>query len=224
MSTHAVLLVGSPRGPRSTSHALGSYLLERLGGKGITTHTVHLQRALASRKGIDSLLQSVEKAEIIILATPLYADSHHSGVTAAMELIRERVKDAPLSGTHRLVAISNSGFPEPRHNDLSLAISRRFALESGFHWAGGLALGGGESIGGRPLEHAGGLARNVRRSLEIAGDALARGEDIPDEAVNLMARPLVPKWLYLLIGNMGWHWSSRKQGCRERLDARPYLD
>ena len=45
--------------------------------------------------------------------------------------------------------------------------------------------------------------RNVK-SLDLAADALAKGEAIPEEAVKLMARPLVPRWLYLLIGNRGW--------------------
>jgi len=37
-----------------------------------------------------------------------------------------------------------------------------------------------------------------------------------------MAKPMVPKWLYLLIGNIGWYWRARKKGCREKLDHMPY--
>ena len=86
------------------------------------------------------------------------------------------------------------------------------------------ALGGGESIGGRPLEEAGGLVRNVKKSLNLAADALAKGEKVPEEAVKLMARPLVPGWLYLLIADIGWIWKAKKQGCRERLGNKPFLD
>lgn len=45
-----------------------------------------------------------------------------------------------------MVGIVNSGFPEAFHNDTALAILRRFAAETGFQWAGGLALGGGGTI------------------------------------------------------------------------------
>ncbi|HWR57613.1 MAG TPA: NAD(P)H-dependent oxidoreductase [Thermodesulfovibrionales bacterium] len=222
MNRQAVLLIGSPRGPKSTSNALGTYLLERLQEKGVSVDKVFILQSLASEQGINSLIKTVAEADIIILASPLYADSHPSGVIAAMELIFERLKNKSRIGKQMMVAISNSGFPESRHNDLSLAISRRFALECGFEWVGGLALGGGESIGGRTLEEAGGLVRNVKRSLELTADALARGENISEDAVALMARPLVRRWLYLLIGNIGWRWKARKQGCREQLDRTPY--
>ena len=210
MSLHATLLIGSPRGPQSTSHALGTYLLDRLKEKGMSVNKVFIQRSLISKGGIDTLLQALNEADIIILASPLYADSHHSGVIAAMELIRARLSDKPRINRQKMVAISNSGFPESSHNDLSLSISRRFAL------------GGGESIGGQPLEKAGRRVRNVRKSLELAADALANGEHPPESAVALMAMPLVPRWLYLLIGNIGWRWKAKKQGCREELNNRPY--
>ena len=222
MSVRATLLIGSPRGPKSTSDALGTYLLERLKEKGVSVDKVFIQQSLASGLGIDTLLRAIEEADIIILASPLYADSHHSGVIAAMELTREELKDKPRLKKHMMIAISNSGFPESSHNDLSLAISRRFALECGFEWAGGLALGGGESIGGRLLEEAGGLVRNVKKSLDLAAEALAKGENLPEGAITFMARPLIPRWLYLLIGNIGWVWKAKKWGCSERLDRRPY--
>jgi len=220
----AALIIGSPKGPNSTSNALGTYLLERLKEKGVSTNKIYIQQVLTSEQGMNTLFRSVGEADIIILASPLYADSHHSGVIAAMELIHRDLKNKPGIKKQMMVAISNSGFPESSHNDPSLAISRRFALECGFEWAGGLALGGGESIGGRPLEEAGGLVRNVKKSLELAAGALARGEKLPEEAIRLMAIPLVPKWLYLLIGNIGWLWRAKKQGCRERLNRRPYRD
>ena len=224
MSRLATVLIGSPRGARSTSDALGTYLLERLKEKGVSVNKIYIQQSLSHEQGINTLFISVAEADIIILASPLYADSHHSGVITAMELIHKYLKDRPRIRKQMMVAISNSGFPESRHNDLSLAISRRFALECGFEWAGGLALGGGESIAGRPLEEAGGLVRNVKKSLELAAVALAKGEKVPERAVALMAKPLIPRWLYLLIGNIGWLWKAKKQGCREKLDSKPYMD
>ncbi len=224
MSMLATLLIGSPRGAQSTSDALGTYLLERLKEKDASTNKIYIQQVLTSEQGINMLFQSIGEADIIILASPLYADSHHSGVIAAMELVHKDLKNKPRIKKQMMIAISNSGFPESSHNDVSLAISRRFALGCGFEWAGGLALGGGESIGGRTLEEARGLARNVKKSLELAADALARGENLPEEAIALMARPLMPRWLYLLFGNVGWLWQANKRGCRKELNRRPYRD
>ena len=224
MSLRAALLIGSPRGLKSTSNALGAYLLEKLKEKGVSVNKVFIQSSLITENGMDTLFRSVEQADIVILASPLYADSHHSGVIAALELMREQLMAQPRTRRQKVMAISNCGFPESWHNDLSLAISKRFALECGFEWAGGLALGGGESIGGRPLQEAGGLVRNVKKSLELSADALAKGENLPEQAITLMARPLIPSWLYLLFGNIGWFWKARKLGCREGLAGRPYRD
>lgn len=218
----ATVFVGSPKGPGSTSDALGTYLLDRLKERGISTNKIYIQQSLATEKGTDVMLSAVAKADIIILASPLYADSHHSGVIRAMELIHENRKKQVSIKRQEMVAVSNSGFPEPRHNDLSLAISRKFAIDSGFEWAGGLALGGGQAIAGMPLEKAGGRARHIKRSLDLAAEALAKGRAVPEESVKLMAKPLVPRRLYLLIGNIGWYWKAIKQGCREKLDNIPY--
>jgi hypothetical protein len=54
----------------------------------------------------------------------------------------------------RLVGIVNSGFPETHQNAVALAICREFAAQSGFIWAGGLALGAGGAVGGQPLTEA----------------------------------------------------------------------
>jgi hypothetical protein len=224
MSVRATLLIGSPKRTKSTSDALGTYLLERLKENGACVNKIYIQQMLSSEQGINTLCGSVGESDLLILASPLYADSHHSGVIAAMELIHKNLKDNPHNRKQMMVAISNSGFPEASQNDLSLAISRRFALECGFEWAGGLALGGGESIGGRRLEEVGGLARNVRKSLDLAAEALVKGGKVPEVAVELMAKPLMPKWFYLLAGNIGWLRRAKKQGCRERLNKRPYRE
>jgi hypothetical protein len=222
MSMLATLLIGSPKGARSVSDALGTYLLERLKDNGVITNKITVQKALASDQGTNALLSAVAETDIIILVAPLYADSHHSGAVRMMELVHENQKKLKQNKRRIMAAISNSGFPEARHNDVSLAMSRKFALDCGFEWAGGLALGGGQSISGRRLEQAGGQVRNVKMALDLAAVALAKGEKIPEEAVTLMAKPMVPKCLYLLVGNIGWYWQARKKGCREKLDHMPY--
>lgn len=222
MSRRALLLVGSPRASRSNSAALGSYLVDRLGEKGFEAGKSYVYPSLASEKGLAALLSAVRDADLVIIAFPIYADSLPSGLIRAMELIAEdRGRGGPAK-RQRLLAVSNSGFPEASHSAPALAMCKRFAGEAGFEWAGGLALGGGESIGGRPLERAGGLVRNVRKSLELAAGALARGEAVPAEAVELMARPLTARWLYLLMGNIGWRLRARREGCKGSLKGRPY--
>jgi len=117
----------------------------------------------------------------------------------------------------------NCGFPESQHNNTAISICRCFAGEANFEWAGGLALGGGEAISGRPLLKVKGMARNVIKSLELAAIGLAAGKSIPAEAIDLMAKPLIPGRLYTIIGNVGWRRRAKKHNAHKCLKDRPYV-
>ncbi|MGZ8439881.1 MAG: NAD(P)H-dependent oxidoreductase [Candidatus Deferrimicrobiaceae bacterium] len=218
-----LLLVGSPKGSASTSEALGTYLLEQLEGQGGATEVARIVPSLRFEEGRNKLLHSVASADLLLLASPLYADSLPSGVTRLFEIIGAEGKEEPgFSGTG-FAAVINCGFPEARQCDTAIAICRCFAKEAGMEWMGGLALGGGESIGGRPLREAGGVARNARKALDLAAAALAGGRQVPDEVVSLMAKQTVSPWLYTVIGDIGWRLRARKHKAGKRMKDRPYL-
>jgi len=218
----ALLLVGSPRGAKSTSHSLGMYLLERLQEQGVETETMHIYPALKTEERRAGMLAAIDCADLVILAFPLYVDSLPAAVTRALELIAAYRQAAEPSSRPQLVAIANSGFPEAHHNDTALSICRRFAREAGFEWAGGLALGAGPSLDGKPLTEAGGMARDVVQALDRAAPALAQGRPVPQEAIDSMAKSLVPPWMYVLMGSLGWRLQARKHGAWRKLGARPH--
>ena len=219
----ALLLVGSPKAGASTSGSLGTYLLQRLGEHGLEGGQRRVGEVLRAPGGLDELAGAVERADLFVLSFPLYVDSLPAPVIRCLEALAARRPGPPTEGAPRFVAIVNCGFPEASQCDTALEICRRFALEAGFPWAGGLALGGGAAVDGRPLERAGGMVRNVRAALDLAGEALARGDPVPEEAVRLMARPLAPRWFYLFMGNLRWKRAARKHGTLRRLHDRPYL-
>ena len=217
-----LLLVGSAKRPRSTSESLGTYLCERLGERGFEAGTLLLHRALKSDQGREDLLAAADRADVLVIAFPLYVDSLPYLVIRAMERIARHRQARGEGKSHRLVAIVNCGFPEAHQNDTALATCRQFAREAGFEWAGGLALGGGEAISGQPLPKVKGMARNVIKSLDLTATALAEGKPVPQEAVESMAKPITPAWIYALLGGMGWKRQARKYGAQKRLRDRPY--
>jgi hypothetical protein len=224
----ATLLVGSPRGLASTSESLGSYLLQRLGENGLQTEKAYVTWSLTSDRSREALIRLVHTSDLLILAFPLYADSLPSRVVAALELIAERRRTENVPKRQRLMAIVNSGFPEARQNDTALAICRRFAEEAGIDWAGGLALGGGPMIAGRPLSDMGGGVRNVTKALDLTAAAIAQGEPVPKEAADLMAKPKVPSrlfcWMYVRMANRRWNRRIEEYGTRPRVYDRPYIE
>jgi multimeric flavodoxin WrbA len=223
---HALLLVASPRGRKSTSHSLGRYLFEQLNISGFQTELIQLYPALGSHNRTQSLLEAVPSNDLIVLAFPLYVDSLPGPVTHALELIaahRSAVQPTGEAGRPAFVAIVNSGFPEAEQNQTALAICAQFARRAGFTWAGGLALGGGSSIvNGTPLNQLGWRGNSIRASLEITASSLASGNPIPDEAVRLMAKRRMPKWMFLSMSPISWLLKAKKYGMVHALWRRPY--
>jgi hypothetical protein len=216
------LLVGSAKKPRSTSESLGSYLMARMTERGCTTESLSVHRSHRSREGLETLLDTVDRCNLMVLAFPLYIDSLPAMLTRTLELIASRREGRERDNRQRLAAIVNNGFPEAEQNEVALRICARFASETGFEWAGGLALGGGEAINGRSLSDVKRTARNVISSLDLAADALATGQPIPERAVQLMAKPIIWSRIYTWIGARGWRRRAAIHGVANRLRDQPY--
>jgi hypothetical protein len=215
----ALLLVGSPKRSGSASETMGAYLMSRLAARGVHVDSLHLSRAVRSTESRADLFAAMDAADLIVLAAPLYVDSLPAPVIKVLELVAEHRATGTPPEARRFAAIVNSGFPEPAQNDTALAICRQFAREAGFTWAGGLGIGGGGLVVGKPLERPPGLIRRAVRALDLAADALADGRPIPDAACEAVARPLVWPWLYRLVGNFGFRREAGKHGAR--IGARP---
>jgi multimeric flavodoxin WrbA len=220
----ALLLVGSPRTRKSTSLALGEYMFEQLRSHSIETETIHLHIAMRSPEKTQALLEAVDAADLVALAFPLYVDSLPAPVMGALELIAARRRERDETRRQLFVAIANNGFPEASQNATALAICETFARQAGFAWAGSLALGGGEGIGesGRPLSEMGGRVTPLKKPLALAAEAVAQGQPTPKTAQDLLAKPVVPHWLYRLAGGHRWRRGAKKYGVRKSLRRQPY--
>lgn len=217
-----VLLNGSPKANEGTSGSLAAYLQGRLRERGCIAEVISVKQAIASVDGTERLLAEASAADVLVLAFPLYIDSLPYPVTRVLELIAAGRKESGAGKGSQFLAIANNGFPEAHQNETALAICRQFAKEAGLEWAGGLALGGGQSIDGRPIEETGWLARNIKKSLNLVADALADGQPLSPKAVRLMSKPLVPAWFYLWMGETGGKRAAKKNGAWERINDRPY--
>ena len=143
---------------------------------------------------------------------------HIADVVCAMELISARRSEKNT----RFVAISQCGFPEAQHNNVAIAICQRFALAAGLEWAGGLALGMGGAVSSQRLKEQGGMVHNIIKSLDLTVEALVNNKPVPDEAIRLMAKPVIPRMLYTEMGNIGWRQQAKRYGARKKLRDRPY--
>lgn len=219
----ALLFVGSPKGPKSTSFSLGRDLLKKLEAGGMTTETIMVGAALHTPEDIAGMLETAAAADLILFAFPLYVDQLPAPLVRALELIADDRRTRLPAKAQKIMAIVQSGFPETHQNRLACDIMRQFARQAGFEWAGALAMGMGGALGGRSLEKAGGMARNIVKALDLTAVALLRGGTVPDEAAALIGKPIIPRWLYLMMANYGMRSQAKKHGVRNQIDARPYV-
>lgn len=219
----ALLLVGSPRTRKSTSQSLGGYVLEELQARSIQVETIYLHTVMRSSDKLSAMLEAVDAADLLLLAFPLYVDSLPAPVIEALERIAAHRQASVNPHPVLFAALANSGFPEAAHNATALAICQVFARQAGFGWAGSMALGAGEGlVHGGHLRELSGPAVPIKKALDLAAQALARGEAIPAAAVTLLARPIIPGWLYRFLGGMGWVQQAKKYGVEKLLRRKTY--
>jgi len=216
----ALLLLGSPR-ERGTSMLLGNALLDGLASRGWETETLALTGLLEAQGGRARLLGEFTGAGLTILSAPVYVDSPPAPVMRAFEFLAGEPGERPGPDGRRFAAVFNCGFPEAMHNDVCLDVCRLFARDAGLHWSGGLGVGGGGAVGGT-LDARGRLTAGLRTALDMAAKALAQDMDIPGEARELAAKPIVSKWLYLLMAECGWFRLAAKHGKLLKLGNRPF--
>lgn len=218
-SKKALLIVGSPHGFSSSSNSLGTYLLDKLQTAGYETGKIHAQAANQNQEKQAEMLRKVADSDILVLAFPLYVDSLPSGLILALEKIAQNRKTAAAKHT-RVLAIVNNGFPDAKQNAIAIAICKQFANETGCEWAGGLAMGAGAMIGGAPLEKAP-MMKNVKKSLDLTAQSLIEGSTVPDEAVALIGKTPLPKFIMTMFANSGWKGMAKPFGNQKRLRDRP---
>ncbi len=223
-TNRALLLIGSPKGGRSTSRVLGDYLFAGLARAGWRTETVPLPTVAGSREDFEPVLPLLDAADLLVLSFPLYADSLPAITTRTLEWLADHRRQHPQARAQKFAVIVNSGFPEVGQNDTALAICRSFAREAGLEWSGGLAMGAGGALSGRSLDALGMMMRRVRQALEEAAAALAAGQAVPEKAVALMGRPFMPARVYLSMGTVGFKRQAKKRGVLDRLGDRPYAE
>lgn len=217
-----LLLAASPRGAASVSRALGEFLLARLEERGMAIKSLPLYPALGDEKRMAELLAAVDMCSLLVVSFPLYVDHLPSPLIELLRQVADRRQGRAGEARQSLAAIVQCGFPETAHCRPAAEVMRLFAAQSGFRFLGCLACGMGGAAGGRELKGTGGVARHQLRALGEAAAFLAEDRELPAEVVARMGRPMMPRWFYNFMADLGWKRQAKKHGTRRALRDRPY--
>jgi hypothetical protein len=218
---HALLINGSPRGRRASSKILSDHLGVRLLGAGWEIKSAIAASAMRTEDGRKGLISDFGAADTAILIAPLYVDALPGQLTEALEML---AADSASAGDSpkQIAAVLNCGFPEARQNEFAIAICRHFAETIGARWIGAVAIGGGAMIGGKPLDVAGKLGREIIAALDVLVEAIDAGEPVALDAGPTVAEPSMSPSMYARGGDMMWRMEAIKQGTLLKLGAKPY--
>ncbi|NIU85677.1 MAG: hypothetical protein GWN31_18035, partial [Candidatus Thorarchaeota archaeon] len=211
---------GSPKRKGGSSASFGNYVLSKISDKGVVKEILHVGESIKNEEKWNALSESIKNADTIILTFPLYWDSLPSHLTKALERLYHGMKDNDNSPNFYVIV--HNGFPEPWHNEVAIRICNCFSEKMGYRWQGALNIGGGAAIAGRPLEETGGMTLKLRETLDMAAKAMDKGEPIPDEVRNRLAKPLYPPWFSTVLGGFGWRKMAKQKGAKTSLKSKPY--
>ncbi len=221
-----LMVVGSPKGRESASHTMADFLVRKLAKYSAVTEIIHVNSPKLPAETMERYHALMDAAEAVVLVFPLYADQLPSGLVKYLEDYAFHRLNHPPVPHQTLTAIVNSGFPEANQNDQAVAVARRFAEMEGFHWLGGLTLGGGGMIPQEgELEKGGKRVVSVMRALDALVLCLAQDGaiPIPDYILEKVRKPIIPHWLYRFMADWGFKSEARKNGMRRKMKAQPYL-
>ncbi len=218
----AALLVGSAKHKgTSASEGMARRFARILEQQGVTTELHFATEFVREGRHAHGSAQAIAAADLFLLVTPLYVDALPALTTHALEMVAaaRKLSDAP----GRFALVINCGFPEPEQNRTAVRIARHFADAANYHWTGALPLGGGGVINpGVPIEEQHGPVEHIKQAIDLAAPALARGQNVPSDALAAMMKSPMPDALYRLVGDLGFRYEAHKHGLAQRsLRARP---
>jgi hypothetical protein len=224
--TKALLLMGSPRGRKSSSNTICIYLQELFKKNGFESpDPIVLRNLVTNEEKMNDMLVEIEKADIIVLVAPLYDDTSPAIVVKTMEaMARNNIKYTDK----RFFPIINCGLAEPFHiTEVAIPIYHKFASTLGLQWVGSLAFGSGEGIQGKDgklLHESGGFGKRAMKALDRVVDAFVSKNDFGDEAIEIFSLKIyynrVMRKFMVWANNRSWKKAALKNG--GKVDARPY--
>ena len=212
---NTVIINGSPKAKDSGS----GRLIEKIGELLERKPTIYHANRLIRRENNVTELSNILKADVLLFVFPLYIDSLPAPLIKLLTIIENEAMN--VNGKGPIVyAICNCGFFEPEHNRVAIDTVKNFSAHVGMSWGYGIGIGGGALVASQSKNISPkGSAANVYTVLcELGKDIESPYKEKRDVFIN----PTMPRFLYKLVGNLGWYQMAIKYGSIRSLKAKPH--
>ncbi|MCG3224426.1 MAG: hypothetical protein H7647_08165 [Candidatus Heimdallarchaeota archaeon] len=240
MNKQLTFLMCSPRGDKSASHSIGSYLVSLFEEKEIVVKTFGVYKTLRNQEKTEEMIKSVDDSDIVLISSPLYIDQAPYVTIKLMDIISEASQQGKLSNkTRHLFAISNAGFLEYYHNSLVLKIYEQFAKKNDLIWAGGLPIGAAGTYVTYPIPEFLKMLEQLPEDdyrqeiynkptkildsvIRSSVNHLSKGEIVPKDDLQKLEFIPMPLEAYVKGGNSSWPEAAKQFGAEDKLRDKPY--
>jgi Flavodoxin-like fold. len=210
-----IAINGSPKAKDSVS----GFLIEQLEDIMNVKFDVYQSTQLIRQENVIKTVTEFLNADVLIIVFPLYVDSLPAPLIQLLSLLETAAKSG-ANQRPKVYAICNCGFYEADHNRLSLRMLSSFASRCNLRWGYGIGIGCGGFINPKNKNWSKGPAANVYSALCTMGQSIINGTE---DTLDVFVTPTIPRFLYKLGAHMGWNQTSKKNGVRKQLRARPHI-
>ncbi len=204
-----LIISGSPRGEKSTTHQAAKFIYKAIGEGELGNDLIILKNSM---NDLNSYLPEFASAEILFFLFPLYGDSLPYEMMYLLEFLHDKMDKSGAPGKKQVYALCQSGLCG-HHNKIALDIIRNFAEDSGFFYAAGFPVGRGGIMNGHNLNELSRYTKNLRGGLIEFADAVKQGTEPAEKTIKKITRPSIPlpAWLYKILANMVMRESYKKR-------------
>lgn len=195
MDKNILIVIGSPRCENSNSNAIGNNLEHELINRNVNNSKLYLGKTINKK---DTIIDNIDKSDVIILISPIYENSLPSIVLEFFETINEN-KNILTAKNRKIFAITNSGFPEIEASKSAIVTCSLFAKDSNLEWLGGIAVAPGTLIDGGEL---GKTYKKLISALSLMAEDICTDKEISEEVFKLTSKPFISPLIYRFGGRI----------------------
>lgn len=166
----------------------------------------------------ENAIDQILSADVLLIASPLYVDALPMPLITFLQSIEKKAKVKKHS-IIKVYGIIHCGFFDAIQNKVALEILQHFCVKSEFKWQYGLGIGAGVLIDSKKDLTKGPMI-NIHEALQALSKAMM--SDSIEKSEDVFVQPSIPRFAYLIGGNIGWKMQAKSFSTKRKLRFKPF--